>query len=72
MLQRCKLILGLLVISTAWAQSSLVNGAMEGAVTDPSGARIPGASVTRTSSHAETVLADIGARRIQFALDFEF
>ena len=46
MLQRCKLILGLLVISTAWAQSSLVTGAMEGAVTDPSGARIPGASVT--------------------------
>src|SRR6516162_6887245 len=32
--------------STAWAQSSLVGGALEGAVSDPTGGRIPGATVT--------------------------
>lgn len=46
MLPYYKIIVGLLVVSTAWAQSSLVGGAMEGAVIDPTGARIPVASVT--------------------------
>jgi len=41
-----KIIIGLLVVSTAWAQSSLVGGTLGGAVTDPTGARVPAASVT--------------------------
>src|SRR6516165_7516901 len=32
--------------STAWAQTSLVGGALEGAVSDSTGGRIPGATVT--------------------------
>jgi hypothetical protein len=34
------------VVSTAWAQTSSVSAVLEGSVTDPSGGRIPGVSVT--------------------------
>ena len=40
------LLIGVMLASTAWAQSSLVGGALEGAVADSTRARIPGASVT--------------------------
>jgi hypothetical protein len=40
------LLIGVILGSSAWAQSSLVGGALEGAVTDSTGARVPGASVT--------------------------
>src|SRR5215471_14821354 len=41
-----KVLVGVMLASTAWAQSSLVGGALEGAITDSTGARIPGATVT--------------------------
>jgi hypothetical protein len=41
-----RLLVVAMAASTAWAQSSLVGGGLEGAVTDSTGARIPGASVT--------------------------
>src|SRR5215469_5682970 len=46
MLYYGRLLVGLMVASTAWAQSSLVGGGLDGAVTDSTGAVIPGASIT--------------------------
>jgi hypothetical protein len=40
------IIAGLLAASITWAQSSLVGGGLEGSVTDSTGGRIPGASMT--------------------------
>src|SRR5712691_6187943 len=40
------LFLCLWLSSNAWAQTSLVSGALDGSVGDPSGGRIPGAAVT--------------------------
>jgi hypothetical protein len=53
-LMSCLAILALCTANTLWAQSNIANGSIQGTVTDPNGAVVPGAAITISNKTTAT------------------